>query len=146
MAIFLALAACSAGGEPDIVVDSLWARATTTGQGTTAVYARIENRGTGADRLESVTIAAPAKASLHRTETTAGVARMRPIEGGLEIPAGEEVHLEPGGTHIMVTGLEKPLRAGERIPIVLRFDRSASRSEIVTIRDAALGNPAAHTH
>lgn len=40
--------------------------------------------------------------SLHRTESSGGVSRMRPVDGGLEIPPGTELMMKPDGVHAMM--------------------------------------------
>jgi len=131
------LAACSrpAGevGDPDIQVVHAWARPTVAGQGGTAAYMRIANFGSGEDRLLAVTAEAPAKASLHETSNEGGIARMRPVAGGLAIPKRQVVSLEPGGAHIMVTGLADPLEPGERLKLRLRFERSGNKPVEATV-------------
>ena len=39
-----------------------------------------------------------------------GVAKMRPVGGGLEIKARETVELKPGSFHVMLIGLKQPSR------------------------------------
>ena len=134
----LLLAACSpsANAPPDIEVSDAWGRATVAGQTATAAYATIANRGAGADRLLAVTSPAAA-ASLHSSSTIGGVARMRPLTDGLAVPAGATVKLEPAGAHVMLTGLARPLAAGDRIALTLRFERSGTVEVPVRIVEGA---------
>lgn len=48
---------------------------------------------------------------------------MRPIDG-LDLPAGDDVSLEPGGYHIMLLELKKPIAAGDTIPVTLTFEKA----------------------
>jgi copper(I)-binding protein len=48
---------------------------------------------------------------------------MRPIDS-LTLPAGEEVSLEPGGYHIMLIDLVKPIEEGDTIPVTLTFENA----------------------
>ena len=48
---------------------------------------------------------------------------MRPVES-IELPAGKTVKLEPGGYHIMLLDLVKPLEVGEKIELTLTFDKA----------------------
>jgi hypothetical protein len=52
-----------------------------------------------------------------------GVMTMRPVRT-LRIPARSAVALAPGGLHLMMTGLKRPLRAGDRFPVTLIFARA----------------------
>ena len=105
-----------------------WARETVAGQSGTAAYATITNRGSGDDRLLGVSAAPPIAGSLHETSTQGGVSSMRPLENGLDIPAGSTVALKPGGAHVMISGLTAPLREGDDLKLTLRFERSGDRA------------------
>lgn len=64
--------------------------------------------------------------------------RMR-VVGALDIPAGSTVELRPGATHVMITGLGQPLKAGGRLPLVLSFERSGEFRVAVAVRAAGDG-------
>ena len=49
---------------------------------------------------------------------------MRPLEDGLDIPAGETVILKPGSFHLMFMGVTDPIEAGEENEITLVFDKA----------------------
>ena len=53
------------------------------------------------------------------------VMRMRPVSGGLSLPAGQLVILQPGGYHNMLEGLKAPLKQGQTVPLHLTFATSA---------------------
>jgi copper(I)-binding protein len=130
----LLLAACGSGGAPEIAVSDAWAREARGGS--TAAYLTITNSGAGADRLLAVSAPAPIAAALHETSHEGGISRMRPLDQGLEIPAGGSVELRPGGTHVMLTGLDSPLSPGDALPLVLRFERSGERTVRAEVRPA----------
>jgi periplasmic copper chaperone A len=133
LAAFL-LAACSGQpAPPAIEVDNAWVRATPAGQSATAAYVTISNRG-GTDRLIGVS-SSVGTASVHSTTTENGVVRMRPA-GDLEIPAGSTVSLEPGGTHVMISGLKRPLKVGQSVALELAFARSGKRQVMAAVRPA----------
>lgn len=129
----LLLASCSKSGTPDLQISDAWARETVAGQTGTAAYMTIDNRGAGDDRLVSVEATAPAKAMLHASESSDGISRMREMGSGLAVPAGTAVQLKPGGTHVMVTGLGGPLRAGAVMKLRLQFEKSGPRDVDVTV-------------
>jgi periplasmic copper chaperone A len=55
---------------------------------------------------------------------------MHPVDG-LALPAGKAVDLKPGGYHVMLMGLSKPVSAGDKVPIVLTVeDRKGKRSNV----------------
>ena len=138
----LLLASCGQSGSPDLQISGAWARETVAGQTATAAYFKIENSGTADDRLVSVTAPAPAAAELHTTESSGGVARMRALDDGLAVPAKSTSELKPGGTHVMITGLDAPLKRGDTIKLALRFETSGGRS--LDVRVAPATGPEGH--
>lgn len=100
-----------------------WARATVAGQRTAAVYLTLHNGGRTADQLLGVASPVATSGSLHKTVTAGGVLRMRP-SGPIGIVPGQQLQMAPGGLHVMLHGLKRPLRPGTRVPLELRFARS----------------------
>ena len=133
----LLLASCGKSGPPEIKVSDAWARETVAGQSATAAYMTIANDGAGDDRLVSVAAPAPAMAMLHSSENSGGIARMREMGTGVAIPAGGRIELKPGGSHVMVTGLGAPLKAGQSLKLTLRFEKSGDRPIDVRATSAA---------
>lgn len=135
--LVLLLASC--GNDPalpDLKTTNGWARETVPGQSSAAAYLTVINNGTGADRLVGVSSKAAAHAMVHSTMTSDhGVSRMRHMEGGLPIPAKTAVELSPGRTHIMLSGLEQPLRRGQKLTLELRFEKSGRRQATVKVLD-----------
>ena len=66
------------------------------------------------------------KAELHEMGVKDGVMTMRPVAGGLEIPAGGKVALKPGGYHLMFIGLKRQPKQGEKFPATLTFEKAGS--------------------
>jgi hypothetical protein len=65
---------------------------------------------------------------------------MRPVPGGLELPPGKPVSLQPGGYHIMLTGVKAPLQGGQSIPVRLTFEHAAPLDIMVTVRPLTGGS------
>ena len=53
-----------------------------------------------------------------------GVMKMRPLDKGIEIPAGGKLELKPGSYHVMFIGLKKPLVKGDVIKGSLTFEKA----------------------
>ncbi|MCC6313003.1 MAG: copper chaperone PCu(A)C [Thermomicrobiales bacterium] len=92
--------------------------------GTGAAYMIIRNTGKEDDRLVAVKTEVARVAEIHEVRHKGGVMEMRPLEHGLEIDDGEAVTLEPGGYHIMLIGLTRDLKAGDRFELILRFEHA----------------------
>ncbi len=65
---------------------------------------------------------------------TNGVMQMRQLANGLPIPAGGSVALKPGGYHVMLIGLKKPLKAGDTFPLMLTFEKAGNISITVSVQ------------
>ena len=107
-------------------IDQPWSRATPPTAPTAGGFLTITNRGTAPDRLVAARTAAAGQAQIHQKKMEGDVMRMRELENGLEIPPGATVKLAPGGYHLMLMQLKAPLKAGERVPVTLVFEKAGS--------------------
>ncbi len=145
LAALLALSACGDAPDGTVSVNEGWARETIGEVAISAGYVRIDN-GTGASvRLIGAETPAAGRVEIHNVIDDNGVMRMREVTGGLEIPAGGGVELRPGGYHLMLLDLARPLRSGETIPVTLRFDAGDPRQADFAVRSAA-GAAGGHGH
>jgi periplasmic copper chaperone A len=128
LAALIAVTGCAGGGPPsararagDLLIDQAFAfEPITTASG--AAYFRIHNGGTVADTVLEATSPAAKSASFHGSN-------MAHLDV-LEIPAGGEVELKPGATHLMFSDFGAVPRAGDSLTVTLRFARAGS----VTLR------------
>ena len=109
----------------DIQVTGAWARKPLTSKGNSAAFMSITNHGKADNRLTGVRSPAAGKAELHSHSMTDGIMRMRKVEGGIRLPAGQTVKLAPGGYHVMLMRPARPLEAGARLPLTLIFEKGA---------------------
>lgn len=127
----------------DLLIAHPWARETLVAGQAAAVYFAVINQGADGERLIAASTPVAASAKFHRTVMEDVVARMVEVEA-VDVPAGGGAILEPGGYHLMLTGLSAPLREGERIPLTLLFERAGPVEIEVVIE--ALGAEPAHDH
>ncbi|HEY2862303.1 MAG TPA: copper chaperone PCu(A)C [Casimicrobiaceae bacterium] len=121
-----------------LLIDHPFARATPPGARFGGVYLSIENKGPQADRLLRASTPAAGTAELHQMVMDAGVMRMRAV-AGLEVKPGERVMLQPGGYHLMLGDLKRPLREGDRFPLTLAFEKAGSIEVSVEVENMAAG-------
>ena len=130
--VLLLLLACVPGARAhefkvgDIEIEHPWSRATPPGAKVAGGYFTVINKGSAPDRLLSISSDISDKAELHEMGVKDGVMTMRPVEGGLEIPAGGKVALKPGAYHLMFTGLKRQPKQGEKFPATLTFEKAGS--------------------
>jgi periplasmic copper chaperone A len=110
----------------DIAIDKPWSRATPKGSAVGAGYLTIHNRSATADRLVGGAADFAGNVSIHEMSKDNGIMRMRELTNGLEIPAGGDAILSPGGFHIMFAGLKRPLVRGERVKARLTFEHAGA--------------------
>lgn len=114
----------------DIQIKNAWARATPGGAQTAAAYVTVES--TAGDRLTGVSTPAAQNAEIHSMTMEGSVMKMRQVDG-IDLPAGKPVTLKPGGYHIMLTGLAKPLKEGDSFPLTLDFAKAGKRQVTVAV-------------
>lgn len=140
LAAGLALMAGAASAQSgQLAVDNAWARATPGKSTIGAAYVTIE--APTADRLVAASTPVANKAELHTMSMSGMVMKMRPI-AGVDIPAGQKVILAPGGLHIMLIGLKKPLMAGQSFPLTLTFAKAGTRTVEVAVEKIGAAGPA----
>ena len=109
--------------------------------GNGAAYMTVLNGLDAPVRLASVTGNAAAAVELHESINDNGVMKMEPHPEGFEIPAGGTLELKPGGKHVMLLGLVKPLAVGDTIELTLNFDGSDPITVSVPVLDIQASMP-----
>ena len=116
-----------------IKVDQVWARATPGNAKSGAIYLTVTNTGTAPDTLEGIASTPAAEhADLHEMKMTNNVMEMRPVKS-VTIDPGKSVVLEPGGYHIMLTGLKGPLKEGQTVLLTLNFDHAGKQEVTASV-------------
>lgn len=130
----------------EVSVKNAWIRGTVQGQNATGAFMEL----TGKSNTRLVGAASPAAKSVevHNMKVDNSVMKMFPVDG-VDLPAGKPVKLAPGGFHVMLMDLQKPLKAGDKVPLKLTFETANKKRETldlnVEVRDLK-GQPAQHQH
>jgi copper(I)-binding protein len=150
LAIALTLAGGVAAAEEysvgTIQIGNPWTRATPKGSTVAGAYMTITNKGTAPDRLLGGASAVADRFEVHSMVMDGGVAKMRPVEGGLELKPGETVELKPGGLHVMLTGLKQPLDKGQKVKATLEFAKAGKVEVEYTVEALGAASPAPAMH
>lgn len=120
----------------ELTVTGAWARPTAPGVGMGAIYLTIDNGSAKSDRLLKLRTPVAARAEVHRTEVLDGIVRMREV-AVLHVAAGERIEFKPGGHHVMLMGLKKPLVEGQVFDLELVFEVSGPRKVRVVVKSGA---------
>jgi periplasmic copper chaperone A len=128
---FLLTAASLAYAE--VTVKDAWVRGTVPAQKSTGAFLTI----TSSEDAKVVGASSPVAgmAEIHLSEQIGGVMQMHALDS-LALPAGKAVELKPGGNHIMLMGLTRPITANDPVPIVLIIEDKKGKRTTVEIKAA----------
>lgn len=123
-------AACGPAAEPQVevpppaptsqlAVTDAWARAADSGA-MSSVYFTLENTGVVPDTLTGVRTDAAEGVGLHMSMEQNRMMTMAALRT-LPVPATDSVLFRPLGAHVMLTGLARPLVAGDTVRVTLEF-------------------------
>jgi copper(I)-binding protein len=132
-ALAAALAAPVARAD-GLTVTEAWSRSTPPVAKVGVVYFTLRNDSKKSDRLLKLSTPVAGKVEVHRTEVLDGIARMREV-AVLHVDAGQVLDFAPGGMHVMLIGLKKPLVAGTRYELDLLFEVAGPRKVTVEVRE-----------
>lgn len=103
----------------DVEVHDAWVRGVVPAQKSTGAFMQLTSPA-GATLVGAASPAA-AKVELHEMAMEGNVMRMRPVPR-LALAPGQTVALKPGGYHVMLIGLKKPLVDGDKVPLTLLLE------------------------
>ncbi len=130
----LLLAALPAWAQ--VTVEQPWSRATPPGAKIGVGFLRLKNAGAAAERVVGASSPVAGRVEMHVTTRDGDVMKMRQVES-FDIPAGGSFELKPGGAHLMLTGLRRPLAKGDRVPLTLKLQSGGTLE--IELNVAALG-------
>jgi periplasmic copper chaperone A len=125
-----------------IEVKDAWARATPGKAENGAAYLTIVSPAS--DRLTGVSTPIAKQAELHNMTMDGGVMKMRPL-ADVDLPANQPVTLKPGGVHIMLMGLNRPLKPGDSFALTLSFEKAGKREVTVAVGKPGAMGPEGHS-
>jgi len=117
------LAFVSSFAHAQVDIEKPWARATAPGMKIAAGYMIVRNPSASADRLLGATSPAAARVETHIHIKDGDILRMREVKG-YEVPAKGRLELKPGAAHLMFVDIKQPFKEGDKIPVVLSFERA----------------------
>ena len=128
--IFLALLsaiACQTAWANHVVVSNAWIRATMPGQEVAGAFMNIQSDV--AAKLVAATSPATPQVEVHEMKMDGNMMRMREVRS-IDLPKNSVVSLKPGGYHIMLMKLKKPINAGDKVSLTLIVETADKREKI----------------
>lgn len=121
--------------EGPLQAQGLWVRY--LGGDTAALYGTLFNPGPAPVRILGFRSPVAVQAHLHRTrlDPGTGVARMEPV-GAYSLAPGARLELRPGGYHVMLMGLKRPLKSGEVVRVEVLLEGGKGLPLLAPVRPA----------
>lgn len=117
----------------NISVTDVWTRTTVPGQKVSGGYLKIQSDEDA--QLVAVSSSAVPRVEIHEMKMDGNVMRMREVKA-IDLPKGKIVSLEPGGFHLMLMNLQKPIAAGDMVPLKLVV-KSGGKQQTVEVEAEA---------
>lgn len=123
-------------------IENPYTRSTAPGQKVAGGFMKIENKGV-ADQLISASSPVANEMQLHTMAMDGNVMKMREVKT-IDVPANGSVELKPGGLHLMFMDIKAPLKAGDSVPVKLKFQKAGEVEIKVPVRDISGGGQMKH--
>lgn len=143
LVVAFALPAAAQDAKPKaagVAVSTPWARATPGGAKVGAAFLEMSAPAGAADTLKAAKSPVAGVVELHTHTQSNGVMQMRRVDD-IPVPAGSKVVMKPGGFHIMLMDLKKPLKEGEAIDLTLVFEKAGEVKVTVPVLKAGSPGP-----
>jgi len=108
-----------------IMVHRPWSRALPPVARNGAVYLMLHNSGAKPDRLLSVSSEVAQSVMIHQSVSQDDRVSMAHVNDVM-IKARSMIEFKPGGYHLMLMGLKRPLVAGEHFELTLQFENAGT--------------------
>ncbi|MFN7102557.1 MAG: copper chaperone PCu(A)C [Pseudorhizobium sp.] len=129
----------------DLELDGAYTRAMLPGQPVGGGFVTIKNTGSEDDRLVSASSPAAGAVELHEMAMEGDVMRMRKLDDGIPLPAGETVELKSGGLHLMFMQVTTPFSEGDTVPVTLTFEKAGEIDLVLPVTAAGSSGHSHHT-
>ncbi|MEO8101670.1 MAG: copper chaperone PCu(A)C [Betaproteobacteria bacterium] len=134
--VLLAALSCSLAAHAEVKVSDAWVRGTVAAQKSTGAFMTLSSD----QPVSLVAVSSPAAriVEVHEMKMDNHVMMMQAVPR-LDIVPGKPVQLKPGGYHVMLIDLVKPLSKGGTVALMLEFkgaDGKSSRQAVTAeVRD-----------
>ena len=144
LALGLAAAIAVAGDPGALSVSDAWVRALPPGQANTAAYLTLSNPGDEMITVVGASTGLAGRVEIHTSREVDGYQRMEQLEQ-LELAPGQVLELSPGGTHLMLLGLDHMPTPGEKVSLCLQLAAGEPVCTSADVRKSAAAGPS-HDH
>ena len=119
------------------IVSGAWIKTTVPGGNVSAAYMQIKSP----TPLKLIKAESPVAGivEIHNMKMNNGVMEMKALDA-LDVPPDRLVELRPGGVHVMLMNVKKPINRGDRVPLTLTFEGVGKRPMVVKLEVVAQEN------
>ena len=100
---------------------------------TASAYFTIKNNGDQADALIKASTSVAGMVGLHEVVTQGAESKMQPVSR-IDVPAGGQTQLKPGGYHVMLENLTQELKVGDTYTLSLEFQSGKKKDVQITVQ------------
>jgi len=129
--IVVLMALFAAPSLAEVTASDAWVRATVPAQKSTGAFMTLHS--TDHARIVEVRSPLAKSAEIHASEMQGAVMHMHAMDDFLLLP-GKRVELKPGGYHIMLMGLAKPLVTGDFVPLTLVIEEAKGKRHALEVK------------
>lgn len=130
----IGLYAFSIQAQESLLIEEATVRAPMPGVPNTAAFMTIHNKSQHAVSLLKAEASFAYKVELHTHKYENGLMKMREVSE-ITVPAQSAQQLQPGGYHIMLFGVTKPLQHGDKVKLKLSFSNDTQLELIANVQD-----------
>jgi copper(I)-binding protein len=132
-AILLLIAAGAVQAQAPLTVTGAWVREPVPGRPSTAAYAVVENRGSTEVQIVGAGADVAGVGEIHEMTRSGDMMKMAPVKS-VPVPAQGTVAFKPGGLHVMLFDLKKPLKGGDTVTLTFKTSSGATVQVTAPVR------------
>ena len=121
-----------------VTIQDPWVRGTVAQQKASGLFAVITSTNGG--KLVAGSSPVAGVVEIHEMKMEGSTMKMREVAGGLPLPAGQAVSLQPGGYHVMLMDLKQQLKAGDTVPVTLVIEGADGQRQNVEVQAPVTGS------
>lgn len=109
-----------------VTVNDAFVREVPAGQNISAAFMTVHNEDMSDHKIVRASSPVAKSVELHTHSHENGMMKMRQIPE-INIPAGDDAYLKPGGLHVMLIGLQETLSPAKPVSITLTFEDGSEK-------------------
>jgi len=125
---------CITPAYAGVIAEHAWVRMPPPVADTAAAYMTLRNEGDRDVVVDRISSDVSETSGIHRVLKQGAMMRMSTFRN-MAIPAHGFVTLEPGGLHLMLTGLKRELKQGQSVNLVLYFTDGSTTRVVAPVHD-----------